>query len=69
MAVRITSKGAALTPSTPKALFSLSSRAEYESSPDGQRFLVHVVTESASPITVLLNLEASVKPQPMNPWT
>jgi len=39
----------------PVALFSLPPQSEYAASPDGQRFLVNIVTEDASPITILLN--------------
>jgi hypothetical protein len=42
--------------STPVALFALPQLGfEYEPSNDGRRFLVYVVTEENSPITVLLN--------------
>jgi dipeptidyl aminopeptidase/acylaminoacyl peptidase len=55
MAVRIDTSGSALESSLPETLFSAPAGAEYVASPDGQRFLVNVITREPSPITVLLN--------------
>ncbi len=53
MAVSIQKDGEAIKAGTPAPLFRVP--AVYIPSPDGQRFLVNVVTEPASPITILLN--------------
>ena len=55
MSVPLVRKGATLETATPRALFTLTSTSGYESSPDGQRFLVTAVVSEASPISVILN--------------
>jgi dipeptidyl aminopeptidase/acylaminoacyl peptidase len=47
--------GATLAPGVPSPLFSLPAGSEYVVAPGGQQFLVNVVVENPSPITVLLN--------------
>jgi Tol biopolymer transport system component/predicted Ser/Thr protein kinase len=68
MAVPVT-VGAALQPGPPAVLFeahlldtSLTSSAQYDVSPDGQRFLMNVAKQTAAvPVTVVLNWPAAVK--------
>jgi hypothetical protein len=68
MAVPIT-VGAALQPGPPAMLFqthlldtTLTSAAQYDVAPDGQRFLMNVAKETAAvPVTVVLNWPSSLK--------
>lgn len=57
MAVSIVSRGAVLEASPPRSLFTLPGAPldGYEPSPDGQRFLVGIVTSEAAPISIILN--------------
>ena len=55
MAVPVATNGPRVEPGTPNELFSLSPRTFYESSTDGQRFLLNEITKAPSPITIILN--------------
>jgi eukaryotic-like serine/threonine-protein kinase len=59
MAVAIQQDGKAIKAGTPSPLFRVP--VVYLPSPDGQRFLVNVVTEPAAPITILLNWKRPAK--------
>jgi len=59
MAVAIQQDGGAIRAGAPAPLFR--APAVYLPSPDGQRFLVNVVTEPAAPITILLNWKRLAK--------
>jgi eukaryotic-like serine/threonine-protein kinase len=57
MAVSIVSRGAIFEAAPPRSLFTLPGAPldGYEPSPDGQRFLVSLVSSEASPISIILN--------------
>ena len=65
MAVKVTPKGDSLELGPPKAMFELPStmslRAEYDVSPDGQRFLMQIGSEDpgAAPIRLVQNWPAA----------
>ena len=58
MTVPVATNGPKAEPGTPSVLFSLSPRAFYEASTDGQRFLLNEITKNPSPISDHSELEA-----------
>jgi dipeptidyl aminopeptidase/acylaminoacyl peptidase len=61
MAVRVTVNRSSVEAGTPVALFSMPPGSQYAAAPDGERFLVNMITADPSPVTILLNWTAGLK--------
>jgi eukaryotic-like serine/threonine-protein kinase len=55
MTVPITLSDSAVTAGTPMPLFSVPPGSSYLPAPDAQRFLINMVADESSPLTILLN--------------
>ena len=60
MAISFTLAGSSLVPAAPLGLFVLPKGSDYDSSYDGQRFLVNEPVSGASPITIVINWKPPV---------